>query len=330
MPRGLLNVFITIDTEITAPYSDRWRETGLSFELARDIHGRTRSGDFGIGHQMRVMNEHGLEGVFFVEALCADAAGDAPLAEIVATVQEHGHEVQLHLHTEWLRRLAEPLPGVARTGQNIRDFPLEEQVALLRRGAENLRRAGAPAPVAYRAGNYGADEDTLRALARTGIRYDTSYNFTYADAACGLGTLGTLRQPRSAHGLLEFPITYFRDRPGHWRHAQLCACSAGELEWVLLEAWRRGWWSVVIVSHSFELIRRPGAADEIAAPNRVVVGRFERLCRFLASHRDKFRTRGFAGLDPDEVPTDVEADPLESSLGRTSWRLVEQLLSRVY
>jgi len=323
-----LNVLYTVDTEISAPLRPDWRETGLRDDLARDIHGRTGSGDFGIGFQMDLLDRHGLTGVFLVEALHPDAAGPAPLREIVAAVRRP-HEVQLHLHTEWLGRMeASILPG--RTGQHIRQFTEDEQAALLARGIANLEAAGAPRPIAYRAGNYGADRATLRALARNGIRFDTSYNIPYLDGDCDLASLGTLYQPRAVDGLAEYPVTSFFDRPGAVRHLQLCACSAGEMEWVLTEAWRRQWGSVVIVSHSFELIRRPATAEARASPNRVVVRRFGRLCRFLERHRDRFRSVGFADLDPDDLPSSQPPAPLVSAWPRTAWRMAEQLLSRVY
>ena len=50
------------------------------------------------------------------------------------------------------------------------------------------------------------------------------------------------------------------DYPGHVRPAQLGACSFQELKAALLQAWRAGWYSFVIVWHGFELtaqVREP-------------------------------------------------------------------------
>src|SRR5207249_10298898 len=103
-----------------------------------------------------------------------------------------------------------------------------------------------------------------------------------------------LLQPKRIAGVYEFPVSCFQDRPGHWRPAQLAAASARELEWALLRAWRQGWHAFVIVSHSFELIKRrdrDGADASVA--DRVVIRRLQRLCRFLALNRDKFQTATF-------------------------------------
>jgi hypothetical protein len=323
----MLDVFITIDTEAW-PRDPDWRATAMRRDIDVDIYGETSEGRFGIGYQMDVFEEHGLKAVFFVEALFACAVGLSPLRDLVAMIRGRGHEVQLHLHTEWLAWMESPvLPG--RTGQNMKDFTEDEQALLIARGLENLEACGAGRVCAFRAGNYGADFATLRALARNGILYDTSHNAAYLDAECGLRTPDAFLQPRWLEGVHEFPISSFRDWPGHDRHAQLCACTERELEFALMEAWRRGWFSFVLVSHSFELLRgrkKPGRAP---TADRIVIRRFEHLCRFLSEHRDKFRTSGFSEIDPDLIPSTGRPSPLRSSVHRTMGRFVEQLARRI-
>jgi hypothetical protein len=322
----MTQVFLTIDTELSQPFPADWKENGLGVTFDRDIVGRTAAGDFGIGFQMDVLDRYGLRGVFFVDALCDRGM----LAKIVGPIRERGHEVQLHLHTEWLGRRADSslLPG--RTGRHIHRFSLDEQTQLIARGIENLRACGVPAPIAFRAGSYGANLDTLRALARNGIRYDTSYNLGYLDESCALGALGPVWQPEHVEGVYEFPVTCFRDRPGSCRPLQLCACSTGETQAVLRQAHARGWHSVVLVSHSFELIRRAAEPERPATPNRLVIRRFERLCRFLGEHKDELPTAGFADVDPAAIPAEQPAGPLSSHLPRTLWRMVEQAVSTVF
>jgi hypothetical protein len=323
-----MNVFLTVDTEVWPRYPD-WRETELVRDIERDIQGITPEGDFGVPYQIRVLNEHELKAAFFVESLCASAAGPAPLRGVVEQIQSQGQEVQLHVHTEWLAWMTDSLlPG--RTGQSLKDFSLGEQSLLIRQAAENLRTCGARNVCAFRAGNYGANFDTLRALAREGVAIDTSYNAYYLDSQCGLRLPELLVQPRQIEGVWEFPISCFRDWPGHVRHAQLCACTAREIEQALLSAWRAGWGSFVIVSHGFELIRRRKQIALPPLPDHFVRRRFERLCRFLAEHRDKFRTRHFGEIDEQSLQASVQAArPLRSGMHRTAHRYVEQLVRRM-
>jgi peptidoglycan/xylan/chitin deacetylase (PgdA/CDA1 family) len=321
----MLNVFITVDTEVWPRHADR-REAGLTLDIERDIYGITELGEFGVRYQMDVLEAHGLKGVFFVEALFASAGGFEQLTRLVQLIQNRGHEVQLHLHTEWLAWLdPSPLPG--RTGQNLKNFSLEEQTSLIALGIANLQKCGAKNICAFRAGNYGANLDTLRALARNGIRYDTSHNTCYLDSACDMREAGPLVQPKTIHDVREFPITFFQDWPGHYRHAQLCACSAHEMQHALQQAWKSGWQSFVLVSHSFELIRRP--MDHPAHPDNIVIQRFEKLCSFLASNRDKFQTVGFCDMNDSEISQATTFKPLRSAMHRTARRVGEQFMRRI-
>src|SRR5204862_2291549 len=140
---------------------------------------------------------------------------------------------------------------------------------------DNLYSAGASDVSAFRAGNMGADAATLRAAARTGLAYDSSFFAPYLQSHCRLGNLGNICQAIEVDGIVELPVSTFQDFPGHCRPMQLCACSTSELQHGLLQAWRQDWRSVVLLWHSFELIKRPGRHRRSAAPANLVIGRFE-------------------------------------------------------
>jgi hypothetical protein len=279
---------------------------------------------------MEVLQTHGLRGIFFVECLFAEAVGLAPLADVVQHIRRRGHDVQPHTHTEWLAWLdRSPLPG--RTGKNMHNFTLAEQEVLLARTLSNLRAAGVVDIRAFRAGNFGANLDTLRALARLGISCDFSYNFCMP-RCCGLPMTEPLLQPCTfdlGGGVREYPLSYFSDWPGHYRHAQLAACSFREMTAALLAAWKSDWQSFVILSHSFELIRNRKGPNPVARPNPTVITRLERLCRFLASNNDRFQTVTTAELTGDLPEHRPKPRPLRGSLLATLLRFAEQIAMRV-
>src|SRR4029450_1167638 len=143
---------------------------------------------------------------------------------MVGLIQSAGQDVQVHAHTEWLSLVAEP--GLPRAGHSARRcYPEAEQAAIIRRPAALLREAGATRLRAFRAGGYGADLATLRALTSCGIAMDTSLNVPYLKGPCDLRTEGPAPQPFDLGGPLEVPITYFEDWPGPPRPLQLGACS---------------------------------------------------------------------------------------------------------
>ena len=317
----MVRVAITIDAELSVAA----HRSGQSVDanLATAIYGRCRDGAFGIDYQIEILNQHGLKAVFFVEALAADAVGRAALARVVDTVLAGGHEVQLHIHTEWLPHLRDdPLDG--RRGDNMADFSRADQSKLIACGIDNLVDAGAPRPVAFRAGNFGADDRTLAALAEQGIAYDTSYNEAFVGRACRIQAKRPLRQEALLQGVCEVPVTCFYDYPRHARPAQLCAISFGEMRAMLLAAAARGRRTFVIVSHSFELLNR--GRDRV---NRIHRRRFERLCAFLAEHRARFPTIGFTEMDAVPLGAAGDPSPLASSLWRTGFRMGEQALSNL-
>lgn len=318
----VLDVLITVDTEIGEPLSPDWQSSCLAAEWRRDIDGATSGGDYGLPFQMQCLEAHGLRATFFVEALFALATGLAPLRRLVHGIDGRGHDVQLHLHPEWLMRMPNPvMPPRARL---LSDFPLSEQTELIRLAAAALRDAGARQLKAFRAGNYGAGLSTLAALEANGVPFDSSLCLANLGITCSVRTPSPLMQPDYVSGVLEFPVGCFQDWPGHYRPLQVCACSSSELEWALDEAWRRGWRYLVIVTHSFELVHRPRHVDGLCRPNALVIARFERLCRFLGANRSRFRTSTFSDIDADTVRLSSDQSPLTSRLTRTVCRYVEQ------
>lgn len=325
-----MDVYITIDTEVW-PYFPKWRATRLAGEIDRCIYGISDGGEFGVRFQLDLMDAHNVQGVFFVEPLFSRVAGIAPLQDLVSLITSRGHDIQLHVHSEWLA-LIEPelIPG--RRSQHLKHLTIDEQEFLLRDAKRTLEEAGAPPLRAFRAGNFGANLDTLRALRRIGITIDSSYNPAAPKHACGieLPLRRLLLQPAEIENVIEFPISLFEDWPGHLRPAQICAISSGEMERALDGAWRSGWSSFVVLSHSFELLRSGTPRGVRPQPCLFTVKRLENLCRFLQKNSTRFRSATFVTPPPQLPPAGTPAPPLRGSLLQTAWRFREQLRKRFY
>lgn len=329
----MLNVFLTIDTEIW-PFSPGWpvqplASDKLSFseEIDTYLYGKTSQGEYGIPFQIATFNRYGLKATYFLEPLFADKVGVACLAGVVSLIQRNGHEVQLHMHTEWLSEISDSsIP--AKFKQYMHQFSLDEQTSLIAKGMKNLQAAGVKEIHAFRAGSYGANLDTLRAALNNGLLFDSSYNFCYLGLDCKICPDALLLQPQKIEGIWEFPISFFQDYPGHYRHTQLAACSFNELKTALLDAWEADWFSFVIVLHSFELVKGK-AASALSLPDKININRFRLLCEFLAAHPDKFRTALFSEIDVERIPKINAATPLRSRFHHTAKRFVEQGIARL-
>ncbi|PTR09490.1 hypothetical protein C8R32_103107 [Nitrosospira sp. Nsp5] len=317
----MMDVFITVDVEI---WCDGWDNIDAKFPSAfqRYIYGPTSRGNYGLPYQLDQLREHGLTGVFFVEPLFSTRFGLDPLSEIVGLVRERGHELQLHLHTEWVDESKEPLlDDITGKKQLLRYFSLEDQTILIQAGARLIELAGGQSVNAFRAGNFGFNRDTLRALARNHIVFDSSYNASMLGRDSGVSPDVPLMEPIECEGVYEYPMTVFQDGASSLRHAQVTACSYREMEGLLWQALESGRKAFVILSHNFELLN--GGMDR---PDDIVVARFRKLCTFLDRHRDCFRVRGFHGLAPDLA--DSQPAPLTSPIWKTGLRMLEQGLRR--
>jgi peptidoglycan/xylan/chitin deacetylase (PgdA/CDA1 family) len=313
----MLDVFLTVDVEV---WCDGWDNIDAKFPGAfkRYIYGPTSRGDYGLPYQLRLLQEHGLTGVFFVEPLFATRFGSEPLAEILGLVQQPDHEIQLHLHTEWVDESTQPLlEGITGKRQFMRYFSLQEQTILIRAGAELIESAGGGSINAFRAGSFGFNRETLRALSINRIAFDSSYNASLFGPDSGISPEIPLVEPVECEGVYEYPMTVFQGGTRKLRHAQITACSYREMEGLLWQALESRRQAFVILFHNFELLN-----SSMDRPDDIVVSRFRALCSFLDRHRDCFRVRGFRDLAP--APVISQPAPLTSPLWKTGLRMLEQ------
>lgn len=318
----MLDIFLTCDTEV---WCDDWNALDAQFPGAfqRYVYGRTPRGDFALPFQVRLLREHGLKGVFFVEPLFAACFGLDPLKEIVGLIKEGEQEIQLHLHTEWADEAVTPLlPDHTTKRQHLRYFSADEQAVLIAAGADLLHAAGGGRATAFRAGSFGFNRDTLSVLPKCGIEIDSSYNASSMGPSSGVAPGTLLLDATRTDGVYEFPMSVLRDGMGRLRHAQLGACSSEELEGAMWRALEGGQKAFVLLFHNFELLNQ--AKDR---PDTIVVRRFARLCRFLADHKDSFRVTGFSDLVPQLA--ERQPQPLAVSRFATGKRMVEQLVRRL-
>jgi hypothetical protein len=325
----MLKVLITIDTETHPLYHD-WKQDHLAADMKRDVYGQIDGHTVGLEYQLQTLSRHGLKASFMVESLFAAVpeVGEQPLRDIVCAILSGGHDVQLHPHPEWVQHV--PDLDVPHRSHLLSAYSLSEQESIMRFAALRLERAGAPPPVAFRAGGFAANPDTLTALARCGVRYDSSYNRTY-EGKCRLPAPTSPGHLTDYNGVQELPVAVFEDFFGHFRPAQLCACSTAEMIHALTSAEARGWEYFVIVSHSFEMLARRRHRSKPAVIRWDVVERFERLCQFLAENRERFPTVCFAELDHSSQAqrSDSNNKHIKGKLRNTVGRFVQQAFSRI-
>jgi hypothetical protein len=298
----------------------------MEYDYARDVMGRTATGDYGLPYLLDSLASHRLNAVFFVESLHASALGGALLQRMVRIIRAADQEVQLHVHTEWLSELMSVnLPRPYR--QNLGDFNLAHQTNIVREALGNLRAAGEPSVVALRAGNLGGNHDTVYAAKAAGLSWDMSIDLAHGQAVYD-AIQNLAQRDAAASACPTIPLACVEDYPGHFRHMQLTALSFAELQHALLCAEREQWPYFVIMLHSFELIKRAASRASPARAHSINLRRWNQLCKLLDRRRDIFRTIACRDL---VLPGMNGSDPrvLRTLPMHTLWRIAEQLASRI-
>jgi hypothetical protein len=310
-PAPVTPVFLTVDTEFA------WRHHARGGDGATVYARSIEPAGVGIAYQLAQLKRHGLKGTFFVDPMPSLLYGAEPFRRVVGDILEAGQEVQLHLHAGWTG--AHSANRDARARDDLSEYGRAEQRDLIAGASDLLQALGAERPMAFRAGSYAANDDTLAALADLGFRYDSSHNGAAHPWPSAIGL-----DPRQVapvwRGVTEVPVTVIEDRPGSLRIAQICALSTGEMRAALDHALGEHHAATVIVSHSFELAARSGERA-----NGVHVRRFDALCAMLAARAEVMPTQHFRDLPVLAMGRNDR--PLGPDLLRTRWRQAEQLWS---
>lgn len=127
------------------------------------------------------------------------------MRDIALKLQAAGQDVALHTHPHWAFDPTRPA---------MYQYGLDEQTSIIREGVKFLTAWTGRPVVAHRAGAYAADERTLEALERNGLRIDSS--LFWGNPRSRLNGLGLPRNlPASRGGLIEIPVTVYQreERP---------------------------------------------------------------------------------------------------------------------
>ncbi len=153
---------------------------------------------------MDLLERHGGRGTFFVDVYNRRTVTEQSIADTVQEIANRGHEVALHTH---------PAFPIGKRGyameQTMKMLNLEDQISFIAKGAALIEKWTGRRPVSHRAGGYGANYETLKALAANGIFVDSSvfYGYPY----CGLNDPPlTVNLPVMYNGVLEIPVTVTR------------------------------------------------------------------------------------------------------------------------
>lgn len=316
-----MRLILSFDVEI---WCNGWERLDDEFPRAfeRYVFGHSRTDGGALPKTLDILRRHALKAVFFVEPLFAARFGLASLREIVDLIAGHDQQIELHLHSEWADEIRpRPLPHIDEKRQHLQQLSFNDQLTLIRMGRDLLHDAGAKEVSAFRAGSFGANSDTFRAVEAAGLTVDSSINAAASVSVPDLRNTVDMFQPSRIGTLLSLPLTVFRDGIGRMRPAQIGSCSFSELRQLIDIGIHACWPVMTMLSHNFEMLR-PGSTKI----DPIVLRRFEQLCAYVASHPGISMPSGnlLASISPSGDTIDLP----RITLPATAQRYGEQLLRR--
>ena len=263
-------IIITIDTEV----GEKAKHVKNGFE--KFVLGKIGSHYYGVPKIVEILDEFNFKAEFFVDVYEYKFFGEGKYKDLCKFLHEKGHGVQLHTHPSYaydLNRI------------NMYEYSLEEQIKIISEGKELIKKWIGKSPIAHRAGNYGADNNTLTALKENNIKIDSS--FFYKQDNCKI-QLSTINEPIFYNGVLEVPVTVIK------RHPKVLGIPISlKINWSKLDI---NWLSfrdfkgsmckiksnyIVIFLHSSSFVPRNDSLLDVKSANYEDLDRFKKLIRFI-------------------------------------------------
>lgn len=300
MPK--VNVFITVDTEhsIGGAFKDpTLRPVGNE----KRVFGKIGDRYFGIPLIIDIANKCNIPLTFFLEVLNKYYFGEGESREACRYITRRGHDVQLHLHPNYLN-FTRPNPGERYFSDRLSNYDLEKQVGLIQEGRELLIRYGAKPPIAFRAGNFAANRTTLEALKMSDFLIDSSFSMNVGSSFLK-GDQFDINDSFQVKGILEFPVTNFVEsmpfRAKRFKALDINGVSFQEMKYVLNQAGAIGLNNITIVLHSFSFLKTYDIQYKKVKPRPHVIRRFENLCYFLKNNLDVFEVKPFCAVSREHI-----------------------------
>lgn len=164
------------------------------------IWGMLESGErYGIPKIIEICDKYDIKGLFFVDVAEIFDCGREKIEEVIKYIIEKGHDVGMHIHPHHF-------PDEKR--HFLFDYTKEEQYLIIKQCTDSFVKMAGFKPKSFRAGKYGANQDTLDIICELGYEYD--FSEFYSNKWCGIDPEICYVLPQKYKSLIEFPVTIYR------------------------------------------------------------------------------------------------------------------------
>jgi len=160
------------------------------------IDGEIGDNPIGISQIIEILGKFSFHATFFFNVYESAVWGKDVLRNICHKIKLKNCDVQLHTHPIWC---------FDNNREHMWQYSLEEQIEIIGEGRTLIKEWTSEFPVAHRAGAYGINEDTLKALSVNNIPVDCSMFYSHPN--CKI--VWTRNRIMEREGTIEIPITGF-------------------------------------------------------------------------------------------------------------------------
>ncbi|UTH76248.1 hypothetical protein [Chromobacterium sp. IIBBL 290-4] len=263
----MIKSFISFDIESLPGRAD-------SKHVDRLIWGRFDGGEYGIARICDILQQHRLQASFMLDLAGCELYGDAAMQAVGEYVLSRGHELHVHLHSEWLvRRWGMELGLSGPVGMDRLDA--EQNQRFMDYAANKHRKLFGLEPCAFRAGGFLFNEHTVQAAEQAGFSLLSNFNAErHGNQWQVTGALAHNDYFYWSDRLLELPVDYSPE--------PLTS------DWNIYEGWfdrarfRKQYPTFNLTLHSWSLLERQGEHFVRFAPEHEA--RLHKICEHLTSH----------------------------------------------
>jgi hypothetical protein len=185
----LPKILITIDTEVGE--KAKFVEGGYQ----KFVLGRIEKENYGVPKIVEMLNDYNFKGEFFIDIYEENFFGEQNFADLCTNLDEQGHGVQLHTHPSFAYDINRNF---------MHEYTIDEQIKIIQEGKRKIYNWIQKNPIAHRAGGYGANIDTIKALELNSILIDSSFYYNHPN--CKI-PLSNTNEPLFIGNVLEIPVS---------------------------------------------------------------------------------------------------------------------------
>lgn len=166
------------------------------------IYCKTDAGEYGINHIMDMLDCYDIKGLFFVDIAEAWHYGEEKIKKVLLDINNRKHDIGVHIHPD---HMADP------DRMFLWQYSFDEQYEIIKKCTEFYERVLGRKPLSFRAGRYGADNNTIRILSKLGYKYDMSMYYGMKKRCKMDGKYETINKVKLLPGgVYEIPVTVFK------------------------------------------------------------------------------------------------------------------------